>query len=475
MNKGKLIQVIGSVFDVQFIPEHIPAVYNAIEVCGDMGDGRTRLYGEVQQHLGGGKIRAISLASTQGLRRGMEVIDTGSPLMVPVGPETLGRVFNLLGEPIDERGPVVTVKKMPIHRPPPKLVELSAKTEMFETGIKVIDLLCPFVRGGKTGLFGGAGVGKTVIIQELIARIATKHGGYSVFAGIGERTREGNDLWLEMQHTHIGDSKDTVLGHTCLVFGQMNEPPGARLRVGLTAMTMAEYFYESGTGDTLLFIDNIFRFSQAGSEVSALLGRMPSAVGYQPTLATEMGQLQERIASTTKGSITSVQAIYVPADDLTDPAPATTFAHLDSFVVLSRAITQKGIYPAVDPLESTSRILDANIVGPQHYSVAQKVLEYLQRYKELQDIIAILGVDELSKEDQTVVSRARKLERFFSQPFLVTRQFTGMEGKYVSRSDTVESCRQICEGQCDRLPEQAFMYVGTVDDAAQKARTLMAR
>jgi F-type H+-transporting ATPase subunit beta len=475
VNKGKLIQIVGSVFDVKFAPEEVPSVYNALEVRGDLGNGRTKLYGEVQQHLGAGKVRAVSLGSTLGLRRGMDVFDTGSPLAVPVGKETLGRVLNLFGEPIDGRGPVETEIRRPIHRDPPKLVDVSAKTEMFETGIKVVDLLCPFVRGGKTGLFGGAGVGKTVVIQELIARIATKHGGYSVFAGIGERTREGNDLWLEMQRTHIGDSKDTVLNHTCLVFGQMNEPPGARLRVGLTALTIAEYFCESGIGDTLLFIDNIFRFSQAGAEVSALLGRIPSAVGYQPTLATEMGQLQERIVSTRSGSITSVQAIYVPADDLTDPAPATTFAHLDSFVVLKRSITEKGIYPAVDPLESTSRILDANIVGRQHYDIAQTVLEYLQRYNDLQDIIAILGVDELSKQDQTIVARARKLERFFSQPFLVTRQFTGLDGKYVSTADTIESCKQICEGKWDQLPEEAFMYVGTINDAAAKAATLAAR
>jgi F-type H+-transporting ATPase subunit beta len=475
MNKGKLTQIIGSVFDARFDPDQVPAVYNALEIPANFGNGRTKLYGEVQQHLGGGRIRAISLGSTMGLRRGMDVYDTGMPVMVPVGMETLGRVLNLLGEPIDQRGPVETATKRPIHREPPKLADLSAKVEVFETGIKVIDLLCPFVRGGKTGLFGGAGVGKTVIIQELIARIATKHGGYSVFAGVGERTREGNDLWLEMQRTRIGDSNDTVLNHTCLVFGQMNEPPGARLRVALTAMTQAEYFSESGVGDTLLFIDNIFRFSQAGSEVSAMLGRIPSAVGYQPTLATEMGQLQERIASTKRGSITSVQAIFVPADDITDPAPVTAFAHLDSFVVLKRSITQKGIYPAVDPLESTSRILDANIVGQEHYSVAQTVLEYLQRYKDLQDIIAILGVGELSKQDQTIVSRARKLERFFSQPFIVTRQFTGLEGRFVESPSTIESCRQICEGRWDHLPEEAFMYVGTVEDAAQKAAALSVR
>ncbi len=475
MNKGKLVQIIGSVFDAKFEPEQIPGVYNALEIPGNFDNGRTKIYGEVQQHLGGGRIRAISLSSTMGLRRGMDIFDTGMPLMVPVGKETLGRVFNLFGEPIDNLGPVQTAAKRPIHHEPPKLMDLSVKAEVFETGIKVIDLLCPFVRGGKTGLFGGAGVGKTVIIQELIARIATKHGGYSVFAGVGERTREGNDLWLEMQRTHIGDSTDTVLNHTCLVFGQMNEPPGARLRVALTALTQAEYFCESGVGDTLLFIDNIFRFSQAGSEVSALLGRIPSAVGYQPTLATEMGQLQERIASTKRGSITSVQAIFVPADDITDPAPATTFTHLDSFVVLKRSITQKGIYPAVDPLESTSRILDANIVGQDHYNVAQTVLEYLQRYKDLQDIIAILGVGELSKQDQTIIARARKLERFFSQPFIVTRQFTGLEGKYVDKAETVESCKQICQGKCDLMPEEAFMYVGTVEDAALKAAALPAR
>lgn len=469
MKKGKLVQVIGSVFDAKFELQDVPSVHNAIEII--MPSGK-KLYGEVQQHLGDGKVRAIAMGSTLGLRRGLEVVDTGAPLMVPVGKETLGRVLNLLGDPIDEGGQIISNTRRPIHRKPPKLAELSAKSEMFETGIKVIDLLCPFVRGGKTGLFGGAGVGKTVVIQELIARIATKHGGYSVFAGVGERTREGNDLWLEMQETKIGDTNDTVLNHTCLVFGQMNEPPGSRLRVALTAMTQAEYFSESSVGDTLLFIDNIFRFSQAGSEVSALLGRIPSAVGYQPTLATEMGELQERITSTLHGSITSVQAIYVPADDLTDPAPATTFTHLDSFVVLKRSITQKGIYPAVDPLESSSRILDENIVGKTHYEVSQTVLEYLQRYHDLQDIIAILGVDELSREDQVIVARARKIERFFSQPFLVTFQFTGLQGKYVDKADTIESCKQICEGKWDHLPEEAFMYVGTVEDAAQKAAML---
>jgi F-type H+-transporting ATPase subunit beta len=475
MNTGKLVQVIGSVFDAKFTPEQVPAIFNALEVTFEFAGKTKTLRGEVQQHLGGGRVRAVALGATLGLRRGLDVVDTGGPLAVGVGTETLGRVLNLFGEPIDERGPIEAKTKRSIHRDPPKLTDLTAQSEMFETGIKVIDLLCPFVRGGKTGLFGGAGVGKTVVIQELIARIATRHGGYSVFAGVGERTREGNDLWLEMQQTTIPETNDTVLAHTTLVFGQMNEPPGARLRVGLAAMTIAEYFRDSGIGDILLFIDNIFRFAQAGSEVSALLGRMPSAVGYQPTLATEIGQLEERIASTRTGSITSVQAVYVPADDLTDPAPATTFGHLDSFVVLKRAITQKGIYPAVDPLESTSRILDPHIVGRDHYDVAQRVIEYLQRYNELQDIIAILGIDELSKQDQTTVARARRLERFFSQPFMVTRQFTGMEGKYVSVGDSVESCKQICEGRWDSLPEEAFMYVGSVEEAAQKAKTLAQR
>jgi len=475
MNKGRLIQVMGSVFDAEFEPEHVPAVFNAVEVHGDLGDGRTVLAGEVQQHLGQGRVRVVALGSTMGLRRGMEVIDTGRPLTVPVGKAVLGRVFNLLGEPMDGKGPIDAEDRWPIHRHAPRLTQIVAKSQMFETGIKVIDLLCPFVRGGKMGLFGGAGVGKTVIIQELIARIATRHGGYSVFAGVGERTREGNDLWLEMQKTRIGQDQGTVLDHTCLVFGQMNEPPGARLRVALAAMTVAEYFCQKGTGDTLLFIDNIFRFSQAGSEVSALLGRIPSAVGYQPTLATEMGELQERIASTRSGSITSVQAVYVPADDLTDPAPAATFTHLDAFVVLQRSIAQKGIYPAVDPLQSTSRILDPMIVGQLHYEVAQQVLQYLQRYHDLQDIIAILGLEELSREDQIVVARARRLERFFSQPFLVTRQFTGLEGRYVQISDTIASCKAICEGKGDELAEEAFMYVGTFEQAQQKAALLAKR
>ena len=472
MNKGKIVQIIGSTFDAEFDLKSVPAVYNALKIECEIDGVQTVLVGEVQQHLCGGKVRAVALCSTLGLKRGIDVIDTGGPLTVPVGEATLGLVFNLLGEPVDGGDEVVAELRKPIHRNPPEFVDLIAKSEMFETGIKVVDLLCPFVKGGKTGLFGGAGVGKTVLIQELIARIATKHGGYSVFAGVGERTREGNDLWREMRETKIGNTDDNVLNHTCLVFGQMNEPPGARLRIALSALTMAEHLCEMGGGDTLLFIDNIFRFSQAGSEVSALLGRIPSAVGYQPTLATEMGQLQERIASTSKGAITSVQAVYVPADDLTDPAPATTFTHLDSFVVLKRSIAEKGIYPAVDPIDSTSRILDENIVGKEHYRVAQTVLEYLQRYNDLQDIIAILGVDELSKQDQQIVARARKLERFFSQPFMVTYQFTGMEGRYVSVADTVRSCKEICEGKWDHLPEQAFMYVGGIEEAVTKAEGL---
>lgn len=469
MYKGKITQVMGSTFDVRFEQGNVPAVYDALTVEFNDGVEDKKLVGEVQQHLGGGLVRVIALGSTVGLSRNLEVLGSGSPLKVPVGEETLGRVFNLLGEPVDGKDPVSCNTTRPIHRPRPKFTDLSAKSEMFETGIKVIDLLCPFVKGGKTGLFGGAGVGKTVLIQELIARIATEHGGYSVFAGVGERTREGNDLWLEMKDTQIGDTGKSVLENTCLVFGQMNEPPGARLRVALTAMTMAEALCEQGSGEALLFIDNIFRFSQAGAEVSALLGRIPSAVGYQPTLATEMGQLQERIASTSSGSITSVQAVYVPADDLTDPAPATTFTHLDSSVVLARKITEKGIYPAVDPLESSSRILDPNIVGKEHYDVAQQVLEFLQRYNGLQDIIAILGIDELSKYDQQIVLRARRLERFFSQPFLVTGQFTGIQGKYVSVGDTIKSCKEICEGKWDHLPEQAFMYIGQVEEAQEKA------
>ncbi|MCK4629623.1 MAG: F0F1 ATP synthase subunit beta [Sedimentisphaerales bacterium] len=472
MNTGKVSQVIGSIFDADFEEENIPAIYNALKIQTESKGIKIDLTGEVQQHLGGGKVRAVALGSTDGLVRGMEVIDTGNPVMVPVGQETLGRVFNLLGEPIDKRGPVNTSETRPIHQEPPDFVDLSPKTEMFETGIKVIDLLCPLVRGGKCGLFGGAGVGKTVIIQELIARLARFHEGYSCFAGVGERTREGNDVWLEMQEAKIGDTGKSVLDQTVMVFGQMNEPPGARLRVALTALTMAEYFRDQTGADTLLFVDNIFRFSQAGSEVSALLGRMPSAVGYQPTLGTEMGDLQERIASSDKGAVTSIQAVYVPADDYTDPAPATTFTHLDSTVNLQRSIAEKGIYPAVDPLESTSRILDPHILGEHHYNVTRRVQVFLQRYRDLQDIIAILGVDELGEEDKNIVSRARKIERFFSQPFLVAEAFTGIPGTYTKLDDTIRSFEEICDGKWDHLPEQAFLYVGTVEDAAEKAEKI---
>ena len=472
MNKGKVIQVIGSTFDAEFDEKNLPAIYNALKIDSEAKGLHIRLTGEVQQHLGGGKVRAVALGSTDGLIRGTDVLDTGAPVKVPVGEATLGRVFNLVGEPVDKLGPVEATEYRPIHCDPPKFTDLSPKTEMFETGIKVIDLLCPLVRGGKCGLFGGAGVGKTVVIQELIARLATYHSGYSCFAGVGERTREGNDLWLEMQEAKIGDTGKSVLDQTVMVFGQMNEPPGARLRVGLSALTMAEYFRDQTGADTLLFIDNIFRFSQAGSEVSALLGRMPSAVGYQPTLATEMGQLQERITSSDKGAVTSIQAVYVPADDYTDPAPATTFAHLDSSVNLQRSIAEKGIYPAVDPLESTSRILDPNFVGEQHYKVARQVQEYLQRYRDLQDIIAILGVDELSEDDKLVVSRARKIERFLSQPFLVAETFTGMVGKYTKREDTIRSFEELCAGKWDEYPESAFMYVGAIEEVAERAKKL---
>ena len=430
---GTIIQVIGSTFDAQFPEADMPEIYNAVKCEIDIRGDKTTLVGEVAKHLGGGQIRCIALAGTDGLRRGDDCVDTGGPVTVPVGEAVLGRVFNLFGEPIDEKGPVNATKRLPIHREPPKFTELNPKTEMLETGIKVIDLLCPFVRGGKIGLFGGAGVGKTVIIQEMIARVAREFGGYSVFCGVGERTREGNDLWLEMQEAEYTDENGRtakVIEKVAMVFGQMNESPGARLRVGLSGLTMAEDFRDSSGKETLLFIDNIFRFTQAGAEVSALLGRMPSAVGYQPTLATEMGQLQERITSTTKGAITSVQAIYVPADDLTDPAPATAFIHLDAFVVLERSITEKGIYPAVDPIASTSRILEPGTIGDRHYAVARKVQTILQRYRDLQDIIAILGVDELAEEDKLAVARARKIERFFSQPFFVAEQFTGLKGIY---------------------------------------------
>ena len=478
-NVGKVSQVIGSTLDAVFPKGQLPKLYNALtvevqQVVGTKTETHT-LTCEVASHLGGDRIRAVALGSTDGLRRGAEIVDTGDSVAVPVGMEVLGRVFNLLGETIDGGGPVTTKDSRSIHQPPPPFADLTPKTEQLITGIKVVDLLAPFVRGGKTGLFGGAGLGKTVIIQEMIARIAREHSGYSVFAGVGERTREGNDLWLEMQEAEFKDSagkSKKVIEHTAMVFGQMNEPPGARLRVALSGLTMAEYFRDESGADTMLFIDNIFRFSQAGSEVSALLGRMPSAVGYQPTLGTEMGELQERITSTTKGAVTSVQAVYVPADDLTDPAPATAFTHLDAFIVLARSISEKGIYPAIDPLASSSRILDPQYVGDRHYAVAQRVQEILQRYRDLQDIIAILGVEELSEEDKLTVSRARKIERFLSQPFYVAEQFTGFPGNYTSLEDTIRSFEEMCDGKHDALPEQAFMYVGSVDEAVEKAKTL---
>jgi F-type H+-transporting ATPase subunit beta len=469
-HQGRIVQVIGSTFDAEFEEGHLPEIYNACKVDHETNGTQLHLTGEVQQHLGGNRVRCVALGSTDGLVRGMRVVDTGKAVSVPVGKETLGRVFNLLGDPIDGRGPVNATEFRPIHREPPPFSELSPKTELFETGIKVMDLLTPLVRGGKAGLFGGAGLGKTVILTELIARIASQHGGYSVFAGVGERTREGNDLWLEMQETKVGKTDRSVITQTAMVFGQMNEPPGARLRVALSALTMCEWFRDSTGADTLLFIDNIFRFSQAGSEVSALLGRMPSAVGYQPTLATEMGELQERITSTARGAITSVQAVYVPADDPTDPAPANTFAHLDAFIYLERAISEKGIYPAIDPLASNSRILDPQYVGAEHYAVARRVQQILQRYRELQDIIAILGVDELSEEDKQVVHRARRIERFLSQPFIVAEAFTNLPGKVTPLADTIRSFKELCEGKWDHLPEGAFMYVGAIEEAAEKAK-----
>ena len=470
---GKVVQVIGATIDAEYPEGHLPPIYNALKI--DQGDINLTL--EVQQHLGGNRVRAIAMASTDGVVRAMDIIDTGAPIMVPVGEEVLGRVFNLLGEPVDKLPPVKVKEYRPIHTDPVPFDELEASTQVFETGIKVVDLLTPYCKGGKTGLFGGAGLGKTVLIQELINNVATKHGGYSCFAGVGERTREGNDLWNEMKEAVVktSDGKEfSVLDRTVLVFGQMNEPPGARLRVALSALTMAVYFRDSLGSDVLIFVDNIFRFSQAGSEVSALLGRMPSAVGYQPTLATEMGQLQERITSTKRGSITSVQAIYVPADDLTDPAPATAFAHLDATTVLDRGISAKGIYPAIDPLSSTSRILDPQIVGDEHYSVAREVQRILQRYRDLQDIIAILGMDELSEEDKIVVGRARRIERFFSQPLTVAEVFTGIPGKYVEVAETVRSCKELIEGKWDHLPEQAFMYVGAIEEAVEKADRMKA-
>jgi F-type H+-transporting ATPase subunit beta len=459
---GKVMRVIGPVVDVEFFTEELPAIYNAIRI--DNPDG-TKLILEVAQYLGENVLRCVAMSSTDGLVRGMEAVDTGESITMPVGRETLGRAFNLLGETIDKLGDCPAKKRYPIHRSPPSFEEQVPSTQVFETGLKVIDLLEPYAKGGKVGLFGGAGVGKTVLIMELIRNIATEHGGFSVFGGVGERTREGNDLWLEMRGSGVIDK-------TVLVFGQMNEPPGARLRVGLSALTQAEYFRDEEGQDVLLFIDNIFRFTQAGSEVSALLGRMPSAVGYQPTLSTEMGELQERITSTKRGSITSVQAIYVPADDLTDPAPATTFSHLDATTVLSRQLAELGIYPAVDPLDSTSRILDPRIVGEEHYRVARGVQAILQRYKELQDIIAILGMEELSEEDKLIVARARRIQRFLSQPFFVAEQFTGSAGRYVSLPDTIQGFKEIIEGKHDELPEQAFYMVGKIDEVVEKAKRL---
>src|SRR5579871_2135745 len=473
---GKVIQISGPAVDVQFAEGHLPHIYNALHVTSAGFNVPTPIdvVLEVQQHLGEGRVRTVALQPTDGMVRGMPAEDLNGPIMVPVGRETLGRVMNVIGAPVDARGPIATDKRLPIHRSAPAFDEQSVNQEMFETGIKVIDLVQPFLKGGKIGLFGGAGVGKTVVIMELINNVALKHGGFSVFAGVGERTREGNDLWLEMQESGVVNIKEPGKSKAALIYGQMTEPPGARLRVALTALTVAEYFRDEEGSDTLLFIDNIFRFTQAGSEVSTLLGRMPSAVGYQPNLATEMGELQERITSTKKGSVTSVQAIYVPADDLTDPAPATTFAHLDATTVLSRALTEIGIYPAVDPLASTSRILDPRIVGQEHYDVAQSVKKTLQTYKDLQDIIAILGIDELSEDQKLTVARARKIQRFLSQPFHVAEQFTGAKGKYVKIADTVKGFKAIVEGKYDDIPEQAFYMKGPIEEvleAAEKMKT----
>ncbi len=465
MSTGKIVQIIGPVVDVEFPPDGLPAIYNALKIRRGANGDSEEITAEVAQHLGESTVRAVAMQPTDGLVRGTEAEDTGQPISVPVGREVLGRILNVVGEPVDGMGEVSVQERYPIHREAPTLEEQGTSTEMLETGIKVIDLLEPYSKGGKTGLFGGAGVGKTVIIMELIRNIAMEHGGFSVFSGVGERTREGNDLWLEMKESGVIDK-------AALIYGQMTEPPGARLRVGLTGLTVAEYFREAEGQDVLLFIDNIFRFTQAGSEVSALLGRMPSAVGYQPTLATEMGILQERITSTRKGSITSVQAIYVPADDLTDPAPATTFSHLDATTVLSRQISELGIYPAVDPLDSTSRILDPRILGQEHYDTARGVQSILQRYKELQDIIAILGMDELSEQDRIIVSRARKIQRFLSQPFHVAEQFTGTPGKYVPVQETISGFRELSAGNCDDLPEQAFYMVGNLDEAKEKAEAM---
>ncbi|MCD6280661.1 MAG: F0F1 ATP synthase subunit beta [Deltaproteobacteria bacterium] len=468
MNVGYISQVIGAVVDVRFEEGELPNIYNALVVTNpQLSDKEDNLVLEVAQHLGDKTVRTIAMDSTDGLVRGMKVKDTGAPISVPVGEGVLGRIMNVVGEPVDEMGPITAEKRYPIHRESPAFTDQSTNIEPFETGIKVIDLLTPYMRGGKIGLFGGAGVGKTVFIMELIHNVAMKHGGYSIFSGVGERTREGNDLWLEMKESGVIDK-------AALIYGQMNEPPGARARVGLSGLAVAEFFRDEQNQDVLLFIDNIFRFTQAGMEVSALLGRMPSAVGYQPTLGTDMGELQERITSTKTGSITSVQAIYVPADDLTDPAPATTFSHLDATTVLSRQIVELGIYPAVDPLDSTSRILDAKIIGEEHYEVARDVQQTLQKYKELQDIIAILGMDELSEDDKLVVSRARKIQRFLSQPFFVAEQFTGMEGKYVELKDTIEGFKKIVDGEMDDLPEQAFYMVGKIDEVLEKAKKLAA-
>ena len=465
-NIGKVVQVIGPVLDVEFEAERLPEIYNAIEVQARTESGEISVVAEVQQHIGRNQVRAVAMSSTDGVQRGMEAVDTGSAITIPVGEAALGRILNVIGNPVDNGPPIPkNVERWPIHRPSPEFVSLEPKTEIFETGIKVVDLIAPFVKGGKIGLFGGAGVGKTVVIQELINNVAKGHGGRSVFCGVGERTREGNDLYLEFKEANILDK-------VALIYGQMNEPPGARLRVGLSGLTVAEYFRDKENADVLVFIDNIFRFTQAGSEVSALLGRMPSAVGYQPTLATEMGELQERITSTRTGSITSVQAIYVPADDITDPAPATAFAHLDATVVLSRAITELGIYPAVDPLASSSRILDRQFVGDKHYKVATDVQRILQRYKELQDIIAILGMDELSEDDKKIVARARRLQRFFSQPFAVAQQFTGIEGKYVKLEETVASFERVVSGEFDQLPEQAFFMAGGIEDVLKNAERI---
>ena len=473
---GKVVEITGPVVVAAFEGDHLPPIYNAVRIVSEGFDvpQPINVIAEVEQHLGEGRVKCVAMEPTEGMVRGMKAIDLGEPITVPVGKETLGRVMNVIGEPVDKAGPIRTETRYPIHRQPPELEEQNTNLEMFETGLKVVDLLEPYLKGGKTGLFGGAGVGKTVIIMELINNVALKHGGVSVFAGVGERTREGNDLWLEMQESGVVVPGDWSKSKVALIYGQMTEPPGARLRVGLTGLTVAEYFRDVAGQDVLLFIDNIFRFTQAGSEVSALLGRMPSAVGYQPNLSTEMGELQERITSTKKGSITSVQAIYVPADDLTDPAPATTFSHLDATTVLSRQLVEIGIYPAVDPLASTSRILDPRIVGEEHYQVARAVKAILQKYKDLQDIIAILGIDELSEEDKLTVARARKIQRFLSQPFYVAQQFTGLEGRYVKLEDTIRGFKDLVAGKYDDIPEQAFYMMGTIEEALERAEKLKA-